>query len=102
MVSEISRLRAMSSLDLKLAPWHLFGMAGCRAYKLEDVARSICSSSAEFEDVNQPAIVIGGGQRGDGDDGWRRFVVKAGVDVRLRGNSWRMTSGEQEISFLGA
>ena len=38
MVSDISRLRAMSS-------------------KLEDVARSTCSSSAVFDDENQPAML---------------------------------------------
>ena len=32
-------------------------------YKLDEVARSICSSSAEFDDANHPDIILVDGMR---------------------------------------
>lgn len=55
-MSDISRLSGISSLRSVSAGWHSYEMY--KAYKLEEVARSSCSSKALLvEDPNQPAMV---------------------------------------------
>jgi hypothetical protein len=59
--SDISRLRGMSSLFGVSALYYSYQYALCSTYKLEEVARSICSSNALLvEDPNQPAMVLSG------------------------------------------
>jgi len=61
MMSEISRLSAISSLSLKISlrskkdTFRSLGKA--ETYRLEDVAVSICASRAVFDELNQPAMV---------------------------------------------
>tara|TARA_R110002003_G_scaffold3_13_gene71 strand:+ start:21268 stop:21585 length:318 start_codon:yes stop_codon:yes gene_type:complete len=67
--SDISRFRGMSSLQAVSTVLSSSQDASRGAYKLDEVARSICSSSALFvDDPNQPAMVVlrlaGGGASG--------------------------------------
>jgi len=57
--SEISRLSAISSLDSVSRRNTNTASVGVDTYKLDEVARSICSSSAlVVEDPNQPAMML--------------------------------------------
>lgn len=55
-MSEISRLRAMSSLHSGQS--HPCLNRPIMPYKLEDVARSTCWSSSLLDAVNQPAMMV--------------------------------------------
>jgi hypothetical protein len=57
--SDISRLRGMSSLYTISTTAYSYRYVSCSTHKLDDVARSICSSNALLvEDPNQPAMVL--------------------------------------------